>query len=262
MRLVDTHCHLNHEAFRADVAREIARARAAGVVRAVVVGYDVVSSWLAVAYSTAHPCLAATVGIHPHDAKTWDDEAPTIEAIARDPEVVAVGETGLDYHYDHSPRDTQRAAFAAQLEMAQRLDLPVVIHSREADDDTLAIIRDVGVPSRGGVVHCFPGGADLAREVVALGLHIGVTGVVTFRKADALRNAVAAVPAEWLLLETDSPYLAPEPHRGKTNRPAYLPLVAEAVASIRGTAVEDVARDAGESAARLFGKWVSESWDP
>jgi TatD DNase family protein len=175
---------------------------------------------------------------------------------------VAVGETGLDYHYDHSPRDTQRAAFAAQLEMAQRLDLPVVIHSREADDDTLAIIRDVGVPSRGGVVHCFPGGADLAREVVALGLHIGVTGVVTFRKADALRNAVAAVPAEWLLLETDSPYLAPEPHRGKTNRPAYLPLVAEAVASIRGTAVEDVARDAGESAARLFGKWVSESWDP
>ena len=255
--LVDTHCHLNHEDLRDDLAGVLNRARDNGIASAVVVGYDLPSSIEAVTLTTSHASLVAAVGVHPHDARTWTDETSArIAEAALSPRVVALGEAGLDHHYDFSSRDDQRHAFREQLALAGKLDLPIVIHSREAEDEALAIVREVGLPVRGGVMHCFPGGPDLARQALDLGLYIGITGVVTFPKAQAMRDVAAFVPADRLLIETDAPYLAPVPLRGKRNEPSLLPYVVRAVADARGMTESDVAGLTTRNARELFGELI------
>ncbi|MBN1770571.1 MAG: TatD family hydrolase [Deltaproteobacteria bacterium] len=254
--LFDSHAHLDFADFDGDVDGVLERARAAGVVGVIAVGSGrgLESGAAAVVLAARQLDVWATVGIHPHDAVLADDAAVAVlRGLAVRPRVVAVGETGLDYHYDHSPRPRQRDAFAAQLRLAQELRLPVVVHTREADDDTLAILRAEGVPW-GGVLHCFSGGERLARAGLELGLHVSFSGVLTFPKADGLR-AVArdVVPLERSLVETDSPYLAPVPHRGRRCEPAHVVHTARKLAELHGVTLEEAARVTTGNVRRLFG---------
>ena len=234
-RWTDNHCHLPGDLALARTL--VDQARAVGVERLVDVGTDLASSTAASARARALDGVWATAGVHPHDATEGLDGL--VDLLGR-PEVVAVGECGLDYHYDHSPRDVQRDAFAAQIALAHQHELPLVIHTREAWDDTFAILDREGVPAR-TVMHCFTGGPDEARRCLEVGAHLSISGIVTFKTADELRDAVAVCPPDRLMVETDSPYLAPVPHRGRPNRPALVPLVGEAVAAVQGRAVDDVA---------------------
>ena len=256
--LWDTHCHLADAAFTADLPDVLARAGAAGITEALVVGTEP-EGWPAVGAlaRTAPPevRLHAALGLHPHmaslgDAALW----AALEGALRDPAVVALGEIGLDYHYDHSPRDAQRRAFAEQLTLAGRLGLPIILHERESAPDLLAVLRDVGVPPAGGVWHSFSGDPDLAAEALALGLHLGFGGLVTFRRGtDAIRAAASTCPPDRLLLETDAPYLAPVPHRGRRNEPAFLPATLALVAELRRTDAAELAAATTGNARRLFG---------
>jgi TatD DNase family protein len=196
----------------------------------------------------AHDGVWATAGVHPHDASGGIEG---LEALLAEPEVVAVGECGLDYHYDHSPRDVQREVFASQVALANRHDLALVIHTREAWDDTFAVLAAEGVPAR-TVFHCFTGGAEEARRALDVGALLSFSGIVSFKGAADVREAAALCPLDRMTVETDSPYLAPAPHRGKPNRPAWVPLVGAAVAAAKGVAVEDVEAATTEAAARLF----------
>jgi TatD DNase family protein len=256
---VDSHCHL--PAAAPERSEVLAEAAAAGVIGAVTVGCDVASSVTCVdavgSGADAGVGVWATVGVHPHDARTVIDDAGhlelgAIEALLDRPGVVAVGECGLDYHYDHSPRDQQRAVFAAQVALARSRGLALVIHTREAWADTFAILEAEGVPDR-TVLHCFTGGPDEARRGLDLGLSISVSGIVTFPSATDVREAVALVPLDRLLVETDSPYLAPVPHRGRRNRPALVPVVGAAIAAVKDVPVADVAAATVAGATALFG---------
>jgi TatD DNase family protein len=244
----DSHCHLPFEGVG---EAAIAEARSAGVRRLVTVGTDATTSAAAIDMARAHDGVWATVGLHPHDARQG---VATIEPLlaAPDPTVVAVGECGLDYHYDHSPRPQQREAFAAQIALAQARGLALVIHTREAWDDTFDILAAEGVPER-TVFHCFTGGPDEAARSLAVGAWLSFSGIVTFKTAADVRAAAVACPLERMLVETDSPYLAPVPHRGQANRPALVPLVGAAVAAAKGMAVEAVAEATWANAARVFG---------
>ena len=225
----DNHCH--------DVdAGVVAAARAAGVERLITVGTDAERSRAGIAVAQANDGVWATVGLHPHDAVQGVD---SIVPLLGEPKVVAVGEAGLDYHYDHSPRPAQREAFAAQIQLAHERDLALVIHTREAWDDTFEILTGEGIPPR-TVFHCFSGGAAEARRCLDLGAHLSFSGLVTFKTAGDVREAVALCPLDRLLVETDAPYLTPVPHRGKRNEPALLPLVGAGVAAARGAAVEEI----------------------
>lgn len=228
----DSHCHLGD-----DAAEALAAARAAGVELLVTVGTDAEHSRRAVELAAAHDGVWATVGLHPHDASQG---LTGLEPLLGAPKVVAVGETGLDYHYDHSPRDVQRAAFAAQIGLAHEHGLALVIHTREAWDDTFAILRAEAPPAR-TVFHCFTGGPPEARRCLDLGAYLSFSGIVTFKNAPENREAAALCPLDRLLIETDSPYLAPVPHRGRRNQPAYVAVVGAAVAAARGTTTEHVA---------------------
>lgn len=243
---VDGHCHLPDGAAAAEV---VAEAVAAGVVTMITVGTDRASSVQAIEHASRHPEVFATVGVHPHDAK---DGLDGIEDLLAHERVVAVGECGLDYHYDHSPRDVQRAAFEAQIELAHRHELALVIHTREAWPDTFAILEAAGVPDR-TVFHCFTGGPAEAEAALELGAHVSVSGIVTFPSAGDLREAVALCPLDRLVVETDSPYLTPVPHRGTRNRPALVPLVGEKVAEVLGRSIQEVAEGTSATAARLYG---------
>jgi TatD DNase family protein len=254
--LFDSHAHLDFADFDGDVDGVLQRARSAGVAGVIAVGSGrgLESRTAAVALAARYPDVWATVGLHPHDATLADAAAvAALRELAARPRVVAVGEIGLDYHYDHSPRPRQRDAFTAQLRLARELRLPVVIHTREADDDTLAILRAEGVP-HGCVLHCFSGGERLARAGLELGLHLSFSGILTFPKADELR-AVArqVVPLERTLVETDSPYLAPVPHRGRRCEPAYVVHTARRLAELHGRTLEDVARVTTRNTRELFG---------
>src|SRR3954469_6539275 len=243
----DSHCHVPYEGVGVEVIED---ARAAGVSRLVTVGTDAEQSTAAMETAAAHDGVWATVGLHPHDAKDGVDTiVPLLER--REPKVVAVGECGVDYHYDHSPRDVQRDAFAAQIALAHARDLALVIHTREAWDDTFAILAAEGVPER-TVFHCFTGGPEEARKALDLGAHLSFSGIVTFPKADDLRAAAALCPFDRLLVETDAPYLTPVPPRGRPNRPAYVPLVGAAVAGAKGVAVEAVETSTWSTTERLF----------
>jgi len=249
--LVDSHCHLADAAFDADREAVIERARAAGVGCIVVVADTVASSEAALAISRSGDGLAATAGIHPHQASGFDDaSAAHIERLVSDPAIVAVGETGLDYHYDFSPRDRQRESFAWHLAQAARCGKPVIIHSREADDDTARLIGDAPAGLT-GVLHCFSAGPAVLRAALARGLHVSWSGMITFRKWDAAW-AVEQVPDDRLLVETDAPYLAPVPYRGKRNEPAFLPATAQRLAELRGCTPEHLAELTTENARRLF----------
>lgn len=222
----DTHCHLAGDGLGPEA---IASARRAGVERMVTVGTDAGQSRAAIDVARAHDGVWATAGLHPHDAKNGlDGIAPLLD----EDKVVAVGECGLDYHYDNSPRASQRDVFAAQVGLALQRGLTLVVHTREAWDDTLAILLAEGVPER-TIFHCFTGGPDEARRCLALGAYLSFSGMVTFKSAGDVRASAALCPLDRLLVETDAPFLAPVPHRGRTNEPALVPVVGAAVAAAR-----------------------------
>jgi TatD DNase family protein len=250
MGLIDSHAHLDFPQFDQDRDAAIARARGAGLVSILNVGTDLPSSRAAVELAEQYDFIHAAVGVHPHDAKTVTaDVLDELRTLAEHPKVVAIGEIGLDYYRDLSPRPVQRQAFSDQLALALELGLPVVVHSREAHGDVLAILRGW---EGTGVLHSYSGGPRLLAEVLSLGFVIGISGPVTFRKAASLREVAASVPAGRLLVETDCPYLTPEPHRGRRNEPAYVRYVAAAVARARDESVEDVAESTCDNARRLF----------
>jgi TatD DNase family protein len=250
-RWTDNHCHLP-PGDASDAA--VADARVAGVTRMITVGTQAEHSRQAIEVARRHEGVWATAGVHPHDAT--EGVAGIVGLLDRS-EVVAVGECGLDYHYDHSPRDVQRAVFAEQVALAHEHDLALVIHTREAWADTFDILEAEGVPAR-AVFHCFTGGPDEARRGLDLGLHLSFSGIVTFKNADDLRAAAALCPLDRLLVETDAPYLTPVPHRGEPNRPALVPLVGEAVARTKGVEPAEVAESSWRVAELLYGLPASE----
>ncbi|MGH9092094.1 MAG: TatD family hydrolase [Acidimicrobiales bacterium] len=273
----DSHCHLQERYLPEDgdpaaggdaaaggdpVADVLRRASAAGVATVVCVGTDPGTSAQALALAGAVragalggdlPQVWATAGLHPHEASAGTGPVATLlEEHAGGGHLVAVGECGLDYHYDHSPRDAQRAAFAEQVALAHRHGLALVIHARQAWDDLFDVLAGEGVPER-TVLHCFTGGPDEARRCLDAGMFVSFSGIVTFRNAAEVREAAALCPADRLMVETDSPFLAPVPHRGGTNEPAYVPLVGAVVAEVRGVAPEEVARSSVLAASAAFG---------
>jgi TatD DNase family protein len=243
----DDHCHL--PADLGEAAAQVAEARAAGVERVITIGTTIADSREAVAVARALDGVWATAGLHPHDAEEGLDG---LDDLLRAPEIVAVGECGLDYHYDHSPRDVQRDVFAQQIALAHAHDLPLVIHTREAWDDTFGALRDVGVPRR-TVFHCFTGGVDEARRALDIGAHLSFSGIVTFPKADDVRAAAAMCPTDRLLVETDAPYLTPVPHRGRPNRPAFVGLVGAEIAVLQSRPVEEIAALTWANTETVFG---------
>jgi TatD DNase family protein len=251
--LVDSHCHLALAEFDDDRLAVLARARAAGVVALIDVGIGPGSWERTLALAAAEPAVYAALGLHPNDvAEAGASAMARLDELLSTPRVVAVGETGLDYHWDRTPRAVQAAAFVDHLALARRHDLPVVIHCRDAYDDVLAIVAAEGGGTR-GVMHCFGGTPDQAARAVALGYWISLAGPVTFKNAAGLRALAARLPLDRLLLETDSPYLAPHPHRGQRNEPAHVALVAAAVAAARAMPVADLVAATGQNAAALFG---------
>ena len=250
----DSHCHITHDGVGSHAVDE---ARQAGVTRLVTIGTDAGESRAALSLAGGHGGVWATVGLHPHDAvQGVDSIVPVLEEGLTQGSVVAVGECGLDYHYDHSPRPVQRDAFAAQIALARRHDLALVIHTRQAWDDTFAILSAEGVPER-TVFHCFTGGPDEARRCLGLGAWLSFSGIVTFPNAGDVRAAAAMCPLDRLLVETDSPFLAPVPHRGRPNRPSLVPVVGAGVAQVRGVpvpAVEEATWASAEAAFRLQGR--------
>ena len=245
MAWVDQHCHLPPGA---DGDAQVAEARAAGVTRMVTVGMTLAQSRQMIAVARTHDGVWATAGVHPHDAK---DGVEGLDELLDLPEVVAVGECGLDYHYDHSPRDVQAEVFRRQIAIAHRRDIPLVIHTRSAWDDTFAILDAEGTPRR-TVFHCFTGGAAEVAECLARGALLSFSGIITFPSGGDLRDAAAACPLDRLLVETDSPYLAPVPHRGRPNRPALVPLVGAAVAAAKGCGVGEVEATTWATAAGFY----------
>jgi len=251
MRLIDSHAHLDDHAFDKDRAAIIARC-AMEEIGIITIGTDLASSRAAVRLAERHRTIWATVGVHPHDAKTvTPDVCRELADLVSSERVVALGEIGLDYYRDLSPRNVQRRVFREQLELAAKVDLPVVIHNRESTDDLLGILRSHGKAHR-GVIHSFLDDTDLAEAFLDLGFHIGVGGPLTYPKNEALRRAVAAIPLERILLETDCPYLTPVPYRSRRNEPAYVKLVAEQIASLRGTSTPAIEQVTTESTLRAF----------
>jgi TatD DNase family protein len=254
--LVDSHCHLDSPQFDADREAVIGRSVKSGVRRVINPGVDVPSSRAAVALAQQHESIYAAVGIHPHDAKVLDADAlEELKRLAQSPKVVAIGEIGLDYYRDLSPRDVQRRAFEMQLEMAAELGLPVIVHDRDAHDDMLVALSHwrATLHEHPGVLHSFSGDMSLAERALAMGFFIGISGPVTYKNADRLRQVVRAVPLEQLLVETDAPYLTPQPRRGQRNEPAYVRMVAQAVADARGLTLEQVAAQTTANAGAFFG---------
>lgn len=248
--LVDAHCHLGDAAFDADLDAVLGRGRAAGVAHVVVVGGSLAESERAAALARTRAGLSATAGIHPHEARHWSaDTAARLRGLLALPEVVAVGETGLDYHYDHSPREAQRRAFEAQLALGAELGRPVVVHAREADEDIAAMLAGTGASV---VLHSFRSGAKVFEAGMAADAYFSFSGMITFKNwSPAL--SLTDYPPDRLLVETDAPYLAPVPHRGRRNEPAFVRAVAEALAQSRGESVDGIAQRTTENACRLFG---------
>jgi TatD DNase family protein len=255
--LFDTHCHLDDKRFRDDRAEVLARAQGSSVARMVTVGCCRGVDTVARARDLAHgepDRLRATVGVHPHDAKRLDAKLQdAMRRVAEDPLVVAIGETGLDYHYDRSPRDAQQAAFRRQVALARDAKKPLVIHTREARADTLAILREEGAREVGGIIHCFSEDLEFAKASLDLGFFISFSGLVTYPGTDAIRDAARALPKDALLVETDAPYLAPEPHRRTRNEPAYVQRTATALAELRGDDEDDLRWTTTLNACRVFG---------
>lgn len=243
---IDSHAHLEFPQYNGDSAGLLARAQAAGVERILAIGSGTGPGALdeAIRFADQYDWVYATVGVHPHEARlAGDKDFSEIRDLAKHPRVLAIGEIGLDYYYDHSPREVQRSVFIRQMQIAGELGLPIIIHSRDAEKETLEILRREWRSTQlGGILHCFTGSLEMARVAIELGFLISFSGIITFKKSQALREVVRALPNEKLLIETDSPFLAPEPHRGKTNEPAFVAETARVMAEIKGLTVEDVAR--------------------
>jgi TatD DNase family protein len=251
--LIDSHCHIDDARFDTDREAMMTRARMVGVTHFVTIGCDIETSREAAKLAQQYPYIAATVGVHPHEVKRiepgWYDE---LRSLARNPGVVAYGEIGLDYHYDHSPREIQRLRFREQVQLARELRLPIVIHTREAQEDTIAILKEEKAHELGGVFHCFSGDAWLAKDALDLGFYLSFSGVITFQNASMLRDIVKTVPMDRVLVETDAPYLTPVPHRGKRNEPAYVRHVADKIAELHGFSVQQVDDATTQNTKRLF----------
>ncbi len=254
--LIDSHCHLDFPDFADELDGVVARARAAGIDRMVTISTRVRRQSELLAIAERFPDVYCSVGTHPHHAhEELDIGSAELAAHTRNPKVVAIGEAGLDYHYDNSPRDAQERGFRAHIVAARDTGLPLVIHSRDADDDMARILEEeTGKGTFPAVLHCFTGGADLARRAIALGHFISFTGILTFKNSAALRTIAAELPAERILVETDSPYLAPGRHRGKRNEPAYVIETANVLAEVRGVSFDEIARQTSENFFRLFAK--------
>ncbi len=251
VELVDSHAHLEARQFAADREQVIARAVAAGVTRIVNAGASLAASEASIALAEAHANIYPAVGVHPHDAKTLTESVwEALQALARRADVVAIGEIGLDFYYNLSTREQQMDGFRRQLALARALGKPVIIHDRDGHAETVRILRELG--SYRGVLHCFSGDAMMAEAVLDLGYHIGVAGPVTFRNAGELPDIVRWMPLDRLLLETDAPYLAPHPHRGRRNEPAYVRYVAERVAELRAMSLAELAEATTANAVALF----------
>jgi TatD DNase family protein len=251
---VDSHCHLGWEGAEDDPDTTVEQARAAGVEALVCVGTDLASSRRAVEFADRLPEVRATVGLHPHDASRLGEEWEALVALARDRAdvVVGIGEGGFDFYYEHSDRSAQEDAFRAQVGLARDLDRALVIHSRDAWDDTFRVLTDTGMPPR-TVFHCFTGGPDEARRALDLGAYLSFSGIVSFKNAHDVRAAAAIVPLDRMLVETDAPYLAPVPHRGRPNRPAWVVDVGTALATAVGRPVEEVAAATRRNTRAVFG---------
>jgi TatD DNase family protein len=254
VRLVDSHCHVDMPQFDADRDEVVARAREAGLVEMLVVGgVDEAAGHRRALEVAGRFGLPATAGVHPHEARFATDAVyDELRGLAREGRIVAIGEIGLDFHYDHSPREVQREVFRRQIRLAREVGLPIVVHTREADAETADILGQEGASETGGVIHCFTGGKDLARRALDLGLLISFSGIVAFPRAEVIQQVAREVPADRLLVETDAPFLAPPPHRGKRNEPAFVVDVARKVAALRGTTAEALGTLARDNYARLF----------
>lgn len=257
--LIDSHCHLDTRVWGDDagVDEVVARAHAAGVNRMMAIGsgYGFESGERAVAVARRHAMVAASVGLHPHDAKEYSEAGmEAMLELARDPKVRALGEMGLDYHYDFSPRDQQIAAFRAQLRAARERNLPVIIHDRESGGETMAVLDEERAWETGVLFHCYTGDTSLMRQIVDRGGSISIPGIVTFKNAEGMREVARTVPLEHLLIETDAPFLAPIPYRGKKNEPAYVALVGAAVAALRQMPTSELCAIAAANTLRFF-RW-------
>jgi len=257
--VIDSHCHLAGEEFASDLEAVIGRAKAAGLSRALVIlgAEDAPEVARADRVSRAWPEIRFSIGVHPHTAGKFSahpaDAARQVRtAIEGQPLCRGLGEIGLDYHYDFSPRDVQQAVFREQIRLAKTLRLPIVIHTREAEDDTFRILDEEDARSIGGVFHCFTGDRDMARRSLDIGFHVSLAGIVTFPRALELKEVARMVPLDRLLIETDSPFLAPVPHRGQRNEPAHVVRVAEVIAELRGTTAEAIATATDENFVQLF----------
>jgi TatD DNase family protein len=251
LRLVDTHAHLCSEAFADDLEQVIQAAERAGVTWILNVADDAASSEAVVVSADKYRMLRSTVGVHPHSARHWSAAVERrFRELLTEHEIAAVGEIGLDYHYDFSPRDRQKEALRAQLQLARDYDLPVVVHNREADQDILEVLGEFAPLA--GVMHCFWSTLEVARQALEYGLLLGIGGPVTFRNAHELRKVLGQIPLEYILLETDAPYLAPVPYRGRRNEPGFVAEVAAALAQLHGKSTSYVADQTSENAQRLF----------
>lgn len=259
--MIDTHAHLHGKDFTEDLGEVLGRARDAGIQRIVLIGVNIEDSHRALELAKEHPeVLSVVAGVHPHDANSWNPTtADILRGIAKDPQVVALGEMGLDYHYDFSPRDQQRLAFLQQLELARELDMPIVIHCREAYDDVLEVLEQsygtdpypTEAPPR-GVLHCYFGTPEQAERGARLGFLLGIGGACTFKKAEELHAVVQQMPLDRFVLETDAPYMTPIPYRGKRNESAHIPLVAARIAELKNVDVTEVAEKTTAAAKRLY----------
>jgi TatD DNase family protein len=264
MRLIDTHCHLNFDRYAEDLDAVVSRAVQAGVTRIVIPAIDIPSTHEGLALASRYPGVYSAVGLHPNssahitDEQAANREVEMLAELARGEKIVAIGEIGLDYYWDNSPKAAQFRAFEAQLALASQLELPVIIHNRDASEDVIAILetwaRDLppSLKDRPGVMHSFSASVAIAERALAAGFYLGFTGPITFKNADETRRAAGVTPLERLLVETDGPFLTPAPHRGKRNEPAYIPYIVERLASIKQVSVEAMAEVTTANAERLF----------
>ncbi|MGD8177179.1 TatD family hydrolase [Marinimicrobium sp. ARAG 43.8] len=255
--LTDSHCHLDRldlAPYNGELEGALAAARARGVSRFLCIGVSLENREAVTRIARAHPDVYASVGVHPCDVESGTATVEQLINWGEAPEVIGLGETGLDYHYAEQTSELQQESFALHLEAGAKAGLPIIVHTREARDDTLALIRAHGSPDSAGVLHCFTESWEMAQAALDLGYYISLSGIVTFRNAEALRDVARKVPADRLLVETDSPYLAPVPYRGKPNEPQYVREVAEFVAELRGLSLEALAEQTTENFHRLFPK--------
>jgi len=250
---IDTHVHLNADQYEEDLQDVIKRAREAKVSKMVVIGFDTITIKRAIQLAEEHPDIYAVVGWHPVDAiDCTEDDLKWIEELASHPKVVAIGEMGLDYHWDKSPKDIQQEIFRKQIQLAKRVKLPIVIHNREATEDVVRILEEEGAEEVGGIMHCFSGSVETAKQCIGLNFMISLGGPVTFKNSKKPKEVATEIPLEYLLIETDAPYLAPHPYRGKRNEPSYVPLVAEEIARLKDLPIEEVAEKTTQNALRFF----------